>query len=199
MLKLFSGYLSLFESPLTSRVLPRLFRCALELCFCQDRCFWSFACGVVVGLGEGGNTRAHVRELDGWAGGEAEWDEYTLGFYLYCIHGCVLLPISVYTGVIQIILHPWNNRWTVGAFCAREVLPEIYTEIIPPQRQTLLKLRCPVSGRHHSPARRTHNCPSRRCPAPLPIRCPSRLMIDIDSSSEHHGRPFRCKQHHGRP
>ena len=124
MLKLFSGYLSLFESPLTSRVLPRLFRCALELCFCQDRCFWSFACGVVVGLGEGGNTRAHVRELDGWAGGEAEWDEYTLGFYLYCIHGCVLLPISVYTGVIQIILHPWNNRRTVGAFCAREVLPE---------------------------------------------------------------------------
>ena len=88
---------------------------------------------------------------------------------------CVLLPISVYTGVIQ-ILHPWNNRRTVGAFCARQVLPEIYTEIIPPQRQTLLKLRCPVSGRHHSPARRTHHCPSRRCPAPLPIRCPSRLM-----------------------
>ena len=59
-LKLFSGYLSLFESPLTSRVLPRLFRCALELCFCQDRCFWSFACGVVVGWGERGDTRAHL-------------------------------------------------------------------------------------------------------------------------------------------
>ena len=59
-LKLFSGYLSLSESPLTSRVLPRLFHCALELCFCQDRCFWSFACGVVVGWGERGDTRAHL-------------------------------------------------------------------------------------------------------------------------------------------
>ena len=118
-------------------------------------CAWG---GSGVG-GRGGHKGAHVRELDGWAGGESEWDEYTLGFYLYCIHGCVLLPISVYTGVIQ-ILHPWNNRRTAGAFCAREVLPEIYTEISP-QRQTLLKLRCPVSGRHHSPARRTHHCPSR--------------------------------------
>ena len=154
-------------------------------------CAWG---GSGVG-GRGGHKGAHVRELDGWAGGESEWDEYTLGFYLYCVQGCVILPISVYTGVIQ-ILHPWNNRRTAGAFCAREVLPEIYTEIISPQRQTNVKLRCPVSGRHHSPARRTPHPPLSLPPLSRSAAYPLSVKAD-DLQTQGGGETHGCRYAHG--